>query len=137
MLKTISFVDIIYIYIYIYNDDEVYIYIYIYRHHHVVPLLRISLTLSLSLFVPIIHLYLSCLYRVVAGRPTPARQCERAYRRTSLFSYLFSSSVPMSCPSNMGGFRDGRKVAVQLLFWGMLLPGFVQYSSEHSCVIAV
>ena len=39
----------------------------------------------------------------------------------------------MSCSD---GFRDGRQVAVELLFCGMLLPGFVQYSSRHSWAIA-
>ena len=29
------------------------------------------------------------------------------------------------------------KVAVQMLFCGVLPPGLVQYSSRHSCVIAV
>ena len=31
----------------------------------------------------------------------------------------------MSCLSYLDGFRDGRSVAVQLLFCGILLPGFV------------
>ena len=35
----------------------------------------------------------------------------------------------MSCPSYFICFRDGRKVAVQLLVCGLLLPGFVQYDS--------
>ena len=28
-------------------------------------------------------------------------------------------------------------MAVQLLFRGVLLPGFVQYNSKHSCALAV
>ena len=43
----------------------------------------------------------------------------------------------MSCPSYLVSFRDRRLVAVQLLFWGMLLPGFVQYSTQHSCAIPI
>ena len=37
----------------------------------------------------------------------------------------------MSCSSDLNGFRDGRSVAIQLLFCGMLLSGFV-YSSQRS-----
>ena len=37
----------------------------------------------------------------------------------------------MSCSSYLDGFRDRRRVAVQLLFRGMLLPWFVKYSSKH------
>ena len=35
----------------------------------------------------------------------------------------------MSCSSDLNGFRDGRYMTVLLLFYGMLLPGFVQYGS--------
>ena len=34
----------------------------------------------------------------------------------------------MFCLSNLDSFRDGCLVAVQLLFCGVLLPGFVQFS---------
>ena len=43
----------------------------------------------------------------------------------------------MSGSSNLDSFRDGWYVAVQQLLCGLLLPGFVQYSSRHSCVVAV
>ena len=39
--------------------------------------------------------------------------------------------------SNLDGFHDGWLVAIQLLFCGVLPPGLVQYSSQHSCVIAI
>ena len=51
---------------------------------------------------------------------------------------LTSSAVSrMSDSSNFDSFRDGLLVAVQLLLSGVLSPGLVQYSSQHSCVIAV
>ena len=43
----------------------------------------------------------------------------------------------MSGSSNLDSFGDVRLVAVQLLFCGVLLPGTVQYCSQHSCVVAV
>ena len=43
----------------------------------------------------------------------------------------------MSCSSSLEGFQDGWYVPVQLLLCGMLPPGFVQYSSQHSYAIAV
>ena len=44
----------------------------------------------------------------------------------------------ISVLSNFDSFRDGLLVvAVQLLFYGVLPPEFVQYCSQHSCVIAV
>ena len=43
----------------------------------------------------------------------------------------------MSGSSNLESFRDGWQVAVLLLFCGVFPPGLVQYSSHHSCVIAV
>ena len=39
--------------------------------------------------------------------------------------------------SNLETFRDGCLMAVQLLFGWVLPPGLVQYSWQHSCVIAV
>ena len=39
--------------------------------------------------------------------------------------------------SNLDSFRDGSKMVEQLLFCGVLLPGLVQYRSQHSCLIAV
>ena len=43
----------------------------------------------------------------------------------------------MSGSSNLNSFRDGWSVAAQLLLCGMLPPWFVQYCSQHSCVVAV
>ena len=47
------------------------------------------------------------------------------------YEFILASSAAfrMSCSSYLDGFRDGRSVAAQLLFCGVLLPGFVQYSS--------
>ena len=43
---------------------------------------------------------------------------------------LISLAVSFTfCSSYLDGFWDGKKEAVQLLFRGVLLPGFVQYSS--------
>ena len=61
------------------------------------------------------------------GRPTLARLCERVHKKTSLMSS--SLLLQQCCSSNLDGLGDGRQVAVQLLFCGVLLPGFAQYSS--------
>ena len=56
-------------------------------------------------------------------------------------AYEFVPTFPavsrMFRSSNLNSFRDGCLVAVQLLFCGVLPPGLVQYSSQHSCIIAV
>ena len=53
-------------------------------------------------------------------------------------SVLSSPSVfCMSGLSNLDSFHDGWKVSVQLLLCRRLPPGHVQYSSQHSWVIAV
>ena len=43
----------------------------------------------------------------------------------------------VSGSSNFDSFRDGWKVAVQLLLCWVLPPGLVQYCSQHSCVVTV
>ena len=53
---------------------------------------------------------------------------------------LVPSSPAVSCISGwskLDSFHDGWKVAVQLLLCWMLPSGLVQYSSQHSCVVAV
>ena len=56
-------------------------------------------------------------------------------------AYEFDLTSPavscMSGSSNLDSFHDGWLVAAQLLFCGVLAPGLVQYSSQHSCVIAI
>ena len=42
------------------------------------------------------------------------------------FVLVSPAVLHMSCLSYLEGFRDGRYVAIQLLFHGMLLPGFVK-----------
>ena len=46
------------------------------------------------------------------------------------YEFIFTSPAvsSVSCLSYLDSFRDGGLVAVQLLFCGMLLPGFVPYS---------
>ena len=53
------------------------------------------------------------------------------------FVLAFPAVSYMSGSSSLDSFRDGRQVAVQLVPCGVLLPGLVQYCSQHSCVIAV
>ena len=55
------------------------------------------------------------------------------------YEFILTSSAAshMSGSSNLDDFCDGWKVAVQLLFCGVLPLGFFQYSLQHSCVIAV
>ncbi len=43
----------------------------------------------------------------------------------------------MSGSSNLDSFRDGWKVAVQLLLCRVLPPRPAEYGLQHSCVIAV
>ena len=53
---------------------------------------------------------------------------------------LILTSPAVSCMSgwsNLDSFCDGWLVAIQLLFCRVLPPGFVQYSSQHSCVITI
>ena len=108
------------------------IYIYIYHHHHVVPLTWISLTLSRH----------SSLLSITPSRSSKATFCVHAellYVNSSSsvwrdpsenITYEFVLTSPevshRSCSSNMDGFRDGQWMAVQLLFCGVLPPGFVQ-----------
>ena len=47
----------------------------------------------------------------------------------------FSTSALHVCSSYLIGFWNGRQVAVQLLFCGVLLLGFVQESTQHSWVV--
>ena len=53
---------------------------------------------------------------------------------------LVPASPAVSCvsdSSNLDSLRDGRQVAVQLVFCGVLLLGLIQYCSQHSCIITV
>ena len=49
----------------------------------------------------------------------------------------FPAVSRMSGSSNLDSFRDGWLVAVQLLPYGVLPPGFVQYFLQHFCVVTV
>ena len=76
------------------------------------------------------RLYILCPYRAVVDKFFLVGQhwgslCEELHRR----KLLLRSSLLLQCLSYLDGFRDGNLVAVQLLIGGMLLPGFVQYSS--------
>ena len=55
------------------------------------------------------------------------------------YEFVLTSPVVSHVPgsSNLDSFHDGWSVAVPLLFWGVLPPGIVQYSWQHSCVFAV
>ena len=116
----------------------------IYHHHHpVVPLALISLSLSRHFSLSFIasgrssglhpvssH---SCCMYVRAGRPAFARPYVGIHRSTSLTS---SPLLLQQCPACLVRlawivFRDGRQVAVYLVPCGVLLPGFVQYCSQH------
>ena len=106
-------------------------------HHHVVFLARISQTLSL-----VICLYHSSLptclqdyilypYRAVVDKFLLVVQHLDVRVKESIgdvayeFVLIFPAESHISCSSYLDGFWDGRWVAVQLLFGGMLLPGFV------------
>ena len=121
----------------------------IYHHHHhhhhqVVLLARISLTLSQP--VSIVHRSrqvlktTSCIDTELwyIDSSVSSSLCSFVYRGLLEFiTYQFLLTSPavtrMSGSSNLGSFRDGWYVAVQLLFWRVLHPGLVQYGSQHSC----
>ena len=53
------------------------------------------------------------------------------------YEFIFTSPavLSMSCSSCFDGLSDGNQVAIQLLFCRVLLPGFVQNSTQHFCVV--
>ena len=104
---------------------------------HIIKSLNLSLSLSLCLSLSIIAGpldYSLCPYRAVVGMLFLVDQhwhvhVKGVYRRTLL---IILSLLLLQCPACLvrlflDGFRDRGLVAVQLLFRGMLLPGFVQY----------
>ena len=111
-------------------------------------LARIFLTLSLHVFLSFIAFSRSsglhpvsshsCCMKVRAGRPAfdwPYAGSTGAHHLRSRL--CFSSSVGMSGSSSLYSFCDRWLVAVQLAPCGVLLPGPVQYCSQHSCIIDV
>ena len=117
-------------------------------NHHGMPLAQISLihshhsslSLSLSVGLPCYILYQ---YRAVVDWFWLFTLPLLVHMRGSTWVHhlwahpYFSSSVPLSCSSNLDDFWDGGQVSIQLLLCGMLPPGLFQYSSQHSCAIAV
>ena len=115
---------------------RVHIYIYIYIYHkgwqHGLSWLSLSLPLSLSLSLAI------CLYRpsIFLSRldsihcPHRADKCRLLLVGHLNVSYPFVFTLPtvsdMSCSSYLNSLRDRRWVVVQLLFFRVLLPGYVQ-----------
>ena len=125
------------------------IYIYIYIYHHVVMPAWISLILShhrsLSSIAPrrSSRLYpvsaQSCCIKDIATNVRPLLvhvNGSTGVYRLWICPY-FSSSIPHVCSSNFDSFRDGWYVALPLLFCGILPPELVQYSAQHSCIVAV
>ena len=117
--------------------------------YHVAPPAWISLTLSRHFSLLFIasgrssrlhpvssH---SCGMYVWAGRPAFARPCVGVHRSTLLMS---SSLLLQQCPACLVRliwivFVMGGRSLYSWCLVGVLLPGFVQYCSQHSCVIAV
>ena len=119
------------------------------HHHHGVLVAQIPLTLfhhpSLSSLrlsrSSMLHpvLVQSCCRYVLAGRPTLAHPCEGFDRSASLMS---SSLFLQQCPACFDRliwmvFEMGGRCPHSYWFVGILPPGLVQYSSQHSCTIAV
>ena len=67
--------------------------------------------------------------------------CVHAYKSINDITHEFvptSLAVHnMSCSSYLDSLWDGRWVTIQLLFFRVLLPGFVQNSMQHSCVVPI
>ena len=63
----------------------------------------------------------------------------RSSREYVAHQFVLASSVVPSLPrsSYLDALWDGRQVAVQLLFCGVLLPGLVQNSMQHSYVVPI
>ena len=128
--------------------EHVYIYIYIYRchHHHVALPAQISLTLlrHSSLSSRQVFKATSCIDTelLYIGSSLSSCLCSSMRRGPQMYVvYEFVLTPPevprMSGSSKLDSFCDGWQVAVQLLFCGVLPPGFIQYISQHSRVIAV
>ena len=81
----------------------------------------------------------SCCIQVLAGRPTCARLCEGVHRSILIMS---SSLLLQQCPAclvhlTLIVFVMGGRQPYNCYFVGCCHEGLVQYSSQHSCVIAV
>ena len=117
------------------------------HHHQVVPPARISQTLSRHFSLSFIAFGRSsglhpvsshncCMY-VRAGRPAFAWPYAGVHRSTSLMSSSLllqqcpASLVPLTCIVPVMGDKW------PYMSCGVLTPGFVQYCSQHSYVIAV
>ena len=152
--------DAIYIYIYItvflfiivfYQSITVCICVCtrVYHHHHDVRLARISLTLSPHVSLSFIAFGRSsglhpvsshsCCMNVRAGRPAFDWPYAGVRRSTSL---TISSLLLQQCPVYLVRlacivFVIGGRWPYSWRRVGVLLPGPVQYCSQHSCIIAV
>ena len=113
-------------------------------HYHVTLPTRISLTLSRHRSPSSIALgRSSCISTELSyiGSSWLSYLCSSIWRGPQKYiaykSVLTSSAVSrMSGSSNFDSFRDGWSVAIQLPFCWVLPPGLVQYSSQHSWMIA-
>ena len=119
---------------------DIYIYIYIYiiisRSLHGFPWFSFTIRLYHLSFPAGLPNYILCPNRAVVDKfllvvQHFARPCEGGPWENVTYEFVLTSSTAscMSCWSYLRGFRDEWSVVVQLLFCGMLLTGFVQYSS--------
>ena len=98
--------------------------------------LSLSLSLSLSIYLSIVSDRSSRVHPVSVQKISSSWSFNtytsvwRGSEKHVAYELVFTSPTVsrMSCSSNLD-FLDGRYVASQLLFYGMLLPGFVYYSS--------
>ena len=96
--------------------------------HHLWPVFRATSRILTQLLY-VCSSWLSCFCSAICGGPQEYITYE-----------LVPASPAVSCmsgSSNLDSFRDGRQVAVYLMPCGVLPPGFVQFCSQHSCVIAI
>ena len=81
----------------------------------------------------------SCYRWFLAGRPTLACPCEEVHQSKLLMRSPLLLHQCLTCLAHLVWmvFRDGWWVSIQLLLCGMLPPGLVQYSLQHSCATAI
>ena len=132
VFETIELIPIFVWHFLIWKRVYIYIYIYIYIYTHLIDI-KLHwqhgfpwISLSICSYHPLLPVDL-------AGLPTLALLCVEVHRKILLMSSFLLFQQRPTClawmVSEMG--------AIQLLFYGVLLPRFVQNNLYHSCVVPI